>query len=397
MTTKVVLANVQVLTAGTRMEQDQKDGKPVQVTVVTMSVSPEQAERLALASTEGKIQLALRNPLDQSTPATPGIKQAGPARPREGSGARADHRVGQAEGRPGGHGGDGTGGVRSHCRNDSRRRAQDGSREMTTDISRTTHSELESEDLNMLAAHTTQFWRSRPLQGRRPAAFFAALVVYIIVILVAAPQAQQPQVFTPTNTASATVVRDAVSGSEIDLMVGRSTVLNVGATIARVSLTVPDIADAMVTAPSQLLIHGKKPGTISLFVWDKAGAISTFEVKVRRDLSPLVAHIKQLFPGEDITVLGSGNDVVISGTVSTKYVMEKAADVAGGYVEKKENVVNMLKQQEGVASNQVMLRVRFAEVSRSAMQELGASLFANGSGTSNQWFGRTAPPGVPSP
>jgi pilus assembly protein CpaB len=77
MTTKVVLANVLVLTAGTRMEQDQKDGKPVQVTVVTMAVSPEQAERLALASTEGKIQLALRNPLDQGTPATPGIKQAG--------------------------------------------------------------------------------------------------------------------------------------------------------------------------------------------------------------------------------------------------------------------------------------------------------------------------------
>ena len=44
---------------------------------------------------------------------------------------------------------------------------------------------------------------------------------------------------------------------------------NVGATIARVSLTVPDIADAMVTAPTQLLIHGKQPGTISLFVWDK--------------------------------------------------------------------------------------------------------------------------------
>ena len=66
-----------VLTAGTRMEQDQKDGKPVQVTVVTMAVTPEQAERLALASTEGKIQLALRNPLDQSAPATPGIKPAG--------------------------------------------------------------------------------------------------------------------------------------------------------------------------------------------------------------------------------------------------------------------------------------------------------------------------------
>jgi pilus assembly protein CpaB len=75
-TSKVVLANVLVLTAGTRMEQDQKDGKPIQVTVVTMAVTPEQAELLALASTEGKIQLALRNPLDQTAPATPGIRPA---------------------------------------------------------------------------------------------------------------------------------------------------------------------------------------------------------------------------------------------------------------------------------------------------------------------------------
>ena len=73
---KVVLANVQVLTAGTRMEQDQEGGKPMQVTVVTLLVTPEQAETLALASTEGKIQLALRNPLDQGAPQTPGIRPA---------------------------------------------------------------------------------------------------------------------------------------------------------------------------------------------------------------------------------------------------------------------------------------------------------------------------------
>jgi pilus assembly protein CpaB len=83
-TSKLILSNVQVLTAGTRMEQDQEQGKPMQVTVVTLLVTPEQAERLALASTEGKIQLALRNPLDQGAPATSGIKTAalvGAARP----------------------------------------------------------------------------------------------------------------------------------------------------------------------------------------------------------------------------------------------------------------------------------------------------------------------------
>jgi pilus assembly protein CpaC len=215
-----------------------------------------------------------------------------------------------------------------------------------------------------------------------------ALVVWIIVILVAAPNAQQTPAFSPTVSTGAPAAAPADAPTDIDLLVGRSTVLNVGAQIARVSLTVPDIADAMVTSPSQLLIHGKQPGTISLFVWDKAGTIKTYEVKVRRDLTALSMHMKQLFPGETIEVRGSGKDVVVSGTVSSKYVMEKAGDVAAGYVEKKENVVNLLRQQEGVASNQVMLKVRFAEVSRSALQELGVNLVANG--FKNDWFGRTS-------
>jgi pilus assembly protein CpaC len=242
----------------------------------------------------------------------------------------------------------------------------------------------------------THFRRSRlsSTTGRRPAAFSVALVLYVIVVLAAMPTAQQPANFAP-SAAPVPAITDTTASTEVELMVGRSTVLNVGAPIARISLTVADIADAMVTGPSQLLVHGKQPGTISLFVWDKSGAIKTYEVRVRRDLSALSAHLKQLFPGETITALGSGKDVVISGTVSGQYVIEKAADVAGGYVEKKENVVNLLKAQEGVASNQVMLRVRFAEVSRSALQELGASFFAHG--FKNDWFGRTAPPGVPSP
>jgi pilus assembly protein CpaB len=74
MTSKVVLTKVQVLTAGTRLEQDKKDGKPMQVTVVTLLVTPEEAERLALASSEGQIHLALRNPLDQEAPTTSGMR-----------------------------------------------------------------------------------------------------------------------------------------------------------------------------------------------------------------------------------------------------------------------------------------------------------------------------------
>jgi pilus assembly protein CpaC len=215
----------------------------------------------------------------------------------------------------------------------------------------------------------------------RCAAKSIALVVYIIVILVATPQAQKPASFSGSPGAiSAGPAASTPNATSIDLLVGRSTILNVGAAISRVSLTVPDVADAMVTSPQQLLIHGKTPGTISLFVWDHAGGITTYEVNVRRDLSQLVEQMKQLFPGEPVAVTGSGKDVIISGTVSSKYVIDKAADVAGGYVEKKENVVNLLKQVEGQTTNQVMLRVRFAEVSRSALQELGASLFTGPTG-----------------
>src|ERR671914_197182 len=74
MTSKVVLSNVEVLTAGTRLEHDSKENKPMQVTVVTLLVTPDEAERLTLASTEGKIQLALRNPLDLESPVTAGVK-----------------------------------------------------------------------------------------------------------------------------------------------------------------------------------------------------------------------------------------------------------------------------------------------------------------------------------
>ena len=74
MTSKVVLTNVLVLASGTKIEQDVENNKPISVSVVTLMVDPLEAERLTLASTEGKIQLALRNPLDKTAPPTPGIQ-----------------------------------------------------------------------------------------------------------------------------------------------------------------------------------------------------------------------------------------------------------------------------------------------------------------------------------
>ena len=74
---RTVVSNVEVLTAGTRYDQEQaKDDKPQQSTVVTLAVLPLDAERIALASAEGKISLALRNPLDVEPTSTSGIRLA---------------------------------------------------------------------------------------------------------------------------------------------------------------------------------------------------------------------------------------------------------------------------------------------------------------------------------
>jgi len=75
-TSKVILTDVQVLAAGTKLEQNGADSKPQPVSVVTLLVNPDESERLTLASGEGKIQLALRNPLDKEAPATRGVRAA---------------------------------------------------------------------------------------------------------------------------------------------------------------------------------------------------------------------------------------------------------------------------------------------------------------------------------
>ncbi len=218
-----------------------------------------------------------------------------------------------------------------------------------------------------------------------------ALAILLLVIMVLPPAVRAGQV-----AARGADAVGAAPTEQVDLLVGRSTIIKMDRPITRVSLSTPDIADALVTTPYELLVHGKTPGTISLLVWSDAGRIKTYDVAVKRDLSNLEIQIRKLFPGEEITATSNGKDVVLAGVVSSKYIVDRASSLAVGYVEKPENVVNLLRQQDGPATNQVMLRVRFAEVSRSAMQEVGAAFFTgiNGKG---DWIGRSTTQQYPAP
>jgi pilus assembly protein CpaC len=184
------------------------------------------------------------------------------------------------------------------------------------------------------------------------------------------------------------------AAASVELMVGQSTVLDVGAPITRVSLTSADVADALVTSSKQLLINGKTPGAISMYVWNREG-IRRYDVVVQRDLSRLTEQINRLFPGESIAAHSSGRNVVLSGTVTSKDVIDRVVNVTAGFTDKRDEVVSLL-QVASPPTNQVLLHVRFAEVSRSALTEVGASLFTSATGIHNT-IGRTTTQQFPAP
>ncbi len=143
------------------------------------------------------------------------------------------------------------------------------------------------------------------------------IAVWILIVAVLQPGALRAQVATLPNANAAAAAANAVidtPATPVQIVAGRSTVLDIGTPIMRVSLTNADVADAMVTSTSQLLLHGKTPGTISMFVWERAGGVRRYDISVGRDVARLAEQVKQLFPGENIQVSSNGRDVVLSGT-----------------------------------------------------------------------------------
>jgi pilus assembly protein CpaC len=218
---------------------------------------------------------------------------------------------------------------------------------------------------------------------RRTRVSIARAIAPILIIWVLSPTALLAQ--APPAAPDAGAAGAEIEATPVSLLVGRSTVIDTGAPITRVSLTSADIADALVTTPTQLLVNGKTPGMISMYVWHRGGALRRYEVAVQRDLVRLQAQLKELFPKESIEAHSNGRHIVLSGTVPDKDVAARIVDVAVGYVEKREDVVTLLQlpPAQPARSNQVLLRVRFAEVSRSALTELGVSFFTSPTGIKN--------------
>ncbi len=180
----------------------------------------------------------------------------------------------------------------------------------------------------------------------------------------------------------------------VSLTAGRSTVLATDFDITRIAVTNPAVADAVVVQPREILIDGKSSGTVSLIVWGDARR-EQYDLVVEQGVTALQQQLQTLFPGEDIRVTASDEAIILSGQVSSNPVMLRAGEIAQA-TSSKVRVINMLQLPGGAESQQVILQVRFAEVNRRAMTELGVSFFTGTSGYKG-YVGRATTQQFPAP
>jgi len=212
-------------------------------------------------------------------------------------------------------------------------------------------------------------------------ALAAALLLTLTVVAVAQePPAAQPApapAQAPGPEASSSAPEAAAQGSApLRVMVGKSLLINTTERLRRVSVTDDAVADAIVVTPTQILVHGRAAGEVSLLIWDELERSRSFDLRVDVDVSTAAEEEKRVFPEEQITVSPSRSAIVLSGHVSTEDVSKRAGMIAEAY---SKNVVNVLTFGP-VGAQEVLLEVKFAEVDRSAVTQLGVNLFMPGLG-----------------
>lgn len=140
--------------------------------------------------------------------------------------------------------------------------------------------------------------------------------------------------------------------------------------IERVLITDPDVADVVTVSAREIVLNGMQPGTTTLLFWDAAGNRTSYTVRVTIDVDNVERELRRMFPGEDLQVDAVGNTLILSGQTRDPRVAERARSLA----ESMEAEATILDHLQVPDRGQVLLRVRIAEVSRNALQDLGSHL-----------------------
>ncbi|MGC2794558.1 MAG: pilus assembly protein N-terminal domain-containing protein, partial [Candidatus Sulfotelmatobacter sp.] len=141
------------------------------------------------------------------------------------------------------------------------------------------------------------------------------------------PATQAPQEPTPPATAQTTLPPQSAQpqgSAPLRVMVGKSLLINTTEPIARISVTDSTIADPTVLTSTQILVHGRAPGEVSLIIWDRNERSRSFDLRVDVDVSACAEEEHRVFPDEQISVTPSRAAIVLSGHVTTEDVAKRA-------------------------------------------------------------------------
>lgn len=184
-----------------------------------------------------------------------------------------------------------------------------------------------------------------------------------------------PVLTGPSQAEVLRVVRSGTS-STLGVPMNRAVVVESDVPFAELSIANPAIADISSLSDRTIYVLGKSPGMTTLTLLDASGKLITnVEVRVAPDISEFKERLGQILPGEKIEVRTANDGVVLSGTVSSAQKLQRALDLAERYAPQR---VSNLMVVGGV--QQVMLKVRFAEMQRSVSKSLSSSLAVGGEG-----------------
>jgi pilus assembly protein CpaC len=200
------------------------------------------------------------------------------------------------------------------------------------------------------------------------------------------PQAQS-QAATPAPAQQT----PSSEGQTLHIVVGKSVVVSVHSPVTRVLSSNPAVIETLATSPTEIVVEGRAAGRSSLILWDQTGRSQMLDVIVDVDITGLRTAIDHAYPGQQVEVEADAGRLVLTGHVPDAKAVEDLTKMATVY---SPQVVSSL-QVEPLHERQILLEVKFAEVDRIKLDQLGFNFFSTGAsntiGTvSTQQFGSTS-------
>lgn len=165
------------------------------------------------------------------------------------------------------------------------------------------------------------------------------------------------------------------SAEEIKVALGKSIVLDYPEDVTRISTSDPSVVDYVPVSTREILLHAKALGNATVVVWAKSGQRTFYNLLVELNLEPLRKLIRDTFPNEQIQIASSKDALAFTGVVSSTAVADRAMALASPLTK---NLVNNMRIRSGPVERQVVVKVKFAEVNRNAVQNLAINLFSTG-------------------